>query len=110
MSDVEATGSPCVVIRDNDYYGGDIKVVQGQSWAGRISIIWEAWGDYGSTSITLSTEEIGKLIDALNDLKDIPEPPSLPSNLTIKTWTVNADGTSLAPPSPDTEPEENTRK
>lgn len=99
-----------VVIRDNDYYGGDLKIIQGKSWNSRIQIVWEGWGGYGGASIILSNEEAGLLVKAINELKDIPEPPSLPSNLTMKTWTVSADGTSLAPPSPDTEPEENTRK
>lgn len=56
------------IVREADYYGGDIvvSVEETSRWEdGAITIRWQAWGRYGTVSIRVTHEEARTLSRAL---------------------------------------------
>lgn len=68
--DLDHKGSRKWIIRENDYYGGDlwVQLAQRQSYDIAAEVVWSAWGEYGGATIQIqSAAEARSLAAALTE-------------------------------------------
>ena len=68
------------VIRENDYYGGDLTVTLEPdrfTTDEAVVIEWEAWGDYGTARIVLTLTEAKSVMRSLAQLLYVAEQEGL---------------------------------